>query len=647
MTAAAAMSTSVFLQDAGPAAAERIDQLAADTVALVSDPPRTPTIVPPPLPTISHVAPFDAVSQPVGLSGLSWAAIAGGVVAVAIAAGISWYVYSAESTPDVAEVNANSATEQDSPPIRAFEDTVPPDSDERSAPASVESEIETADQTLAQASKPTELLPPGPRVENVTSPPSAGADVALATQAGASAQDLNAEEQPSNDERAVDQLASTVESDNHVTRKPSLVLEDLPKTLLQSTTPSPVLTPRASAADEPDDSAEQADPAQALPDNPPLAAERPVRRIAPVKVDVPARLATTIAAVDFLEAPLHKALLTISDLAGVTISLDVDALYATGIGIDEPVNVGGASLSIGQILEQALRPLGLTSREIHGQLVVAPMNARQSRKARYAVEDLVRAGDPSIEELTHAVRALIAQSKSSRDELELGVVDGAIVLSAPEIEHDRMIELCEKLRVARGRPLRSRFNADRPDPRFDPRRFELAIRRAKAQSVLERPITAGIGRAAPLRDVVAYLAEQSGATILVDGAALAEAGLAVQTEARLTAAGETLEAALTRLLEPLKLVFRVVDDSVIEITTLKAISERPCIEFYSIRGLLTGPTPSAEQVQSIREKLLAHAGIESPAVVWFFDPPSQCLMVSASYPNQVRLAQALESLDRP
>jgi hypothetical protein len=425
------------------------------------------------------------------------------------------------------------------------------------------------------------------------------------------------------------------------------VLDDLPEALLNSTTPSAIPAPGPTADDETEEPAELADREHAQSGDRPPAPERPLRRIPPATVDVPARLATRVAGVELRESPLHRALATISDLAGVTISLDVEALYAAGMDIEQPVNAAGASLSIGQLLEQVLRPVGLASREVQGQLIVAPVNSQQPRKARYAVDDLVRAGDPSIEELSTAVRALIAQEERTGKVLDLSVADGAIVLSASEVEHDRMIELCEKLRVARGRPLRSRFSADRPDPRFDPRRFELATRQAKAQSVLEHPITAGIGRAAPLCDVIAFLSQQSGATILVDGAAIGQAGLAVETEARLTVEGEPLEAALTTLLEPLKLVYRVVDDSVIEITTPQAIRERPCIEFYPVRGVLSGQAPSADEVQSLRAKLLAAAGVADDTVVMFFDPPSQCFMVSASYLVQVRLAQALAKLDRP
>jgi hypothetical protein len=425
------------------------------------------------------------------------------------------------------------------------------------------------------------------------------------------------------------------------------VLEDLPDTLLQSTTPSAISPSGTATANEPRELVAPDDPKEMVGGDPAQAANRPLRRVAPVNVDVAARLATRIASIEFRDASLHTALAMISRMAGVTISVEIDALYAAGIGIDEPLNVAGDSLSVGQILEQALHPVGLTTRAAQSQLVVAPVNAQQLRKARYAVDDLVRAGDPSINELADIVRPLIAQNESSQDEFGLSVADGALVLTATEVVHDRMIELCEKLRVARGRPLRSRFSPDRPDTRFDPRRFELATRQAKAHSILGRPITAGIGRAAPLCDVVSHLAEQSSATILVDGAALGEAGLSVQTEARLTAAGESLEAAIDRLLEPLKLAYRVVDENVIEITTPKAINERPCLEFYPIRGLISGKAPSPEEVESLREKLLKTAGIAGDAVVLFFDPPSQCFMVSAPYPNQVRLARALNELSRP
>jgi hypothetical protein len=259
------------------------------------------------------------------------------------------------------------------------------------------------------------------------------------------------------------------------------------------------------------------------------------------------------------------------------------------------------------------------------------------------VDDLVRSGDPPIENLVEIVRTVVPRSAATEDTNSFAVSagKGAIHLTAREIEHDRMIELCEKLRVARGRPLRTRFDANRPDPRFDPRRFELATRRTKAADVLAKPVTAGVGRPAPLCDVIDFLEVQTGATILIDQAALARAGLARETDARLVAAGEPLELALDRLLAPLGLAFRVVDGRVLEITTADAVAERVCIEFYPLRGLTEG------DVASYGDKLLAAAGIEHSKVAIQFDPSSECLIVCASYPDHVRLEPTIRKLARP
>jgi hypothetical protein len=238
-----------------------------------------------------------------------------------------------------------------------------------------------------------------------------------------------------------------------------------------------------------------------------------------------------------------------------------------------------------------------------------------------------------------AARVIAAAGNSH----EVTAENGAIILTAREIEHDRMIELCEKLRVARGRPLRTRFDANRPDARFDPRRFELATRRTRSLDVLARPVTAGVGRGAPLCDVIDFLAEKTGATILVDHTALAAAGPAAQTDARLVAGGEPLEIVLGRLLDPLGLTFRVVESRVLEITTAEAAAQQRYIEFYSIRGLAGGRGLAARDLESYREKLLAAAGIASATVAIEFDPPSECLIVFAAYSDQVRVEQSMRS----
>ena len=117
-----------------------------------------------------------------------------------------------------------------------------------------------------------------------------------------------------------------------------------------------------------------------------------------------------------------------------------------------------------------------------------------------------------------------------------------------------------------------------PDARFDPRRFELATRHAKNADLLARKITAGIGRPASLCEVVDYLGAQTNATFLIDEPALAGVGLASETEARLIARDQPLEQALEHVLMPLGLVYRVVDNNVLEITSPASVARRRSID---------------------------------------------------------------------
>jgi hypothetical protein len=620
-----------------------IEQFAAEGASLISDAPASP-IVPPPLPADAS-RPVDLVA-PVARPGVVIAA--GAVAALLVIGAIAWAValfLGNDSSPDIAA----------SPDVPVHIEEQPRNDQPRSSdtvsvsvsPAAPISRTDEPAKTFPQASsasQPTDATPPADAANIRHS------DTVVATpdDSGSPLAQPDARENPAG--------ADKPPTDNHTVSKPALKLDELPKS--EPADADPVAAQSAGleagqaaetevAGDPPGQGEAAIEHAVAGESDDP--AEPPLRRIAPNKVDVPTRLATPIATIQFRDAPLYKTVDTIADLAGVPIGLDVDALRAAGVRVERPMTFVAKSVAIGGALDEGLRPLGLKVREQNGILQVLPAGAGQTRKARYAVDDLVRSGDPPIDELVEIVRAVVAGPAVTEETNSFAVTaeSGAVYLTAGEIEHDRMIELCEKLRVARGRPLRTRFDANRPDPRFDPRRFELATRRTKALDVLARPVTAGIGRPAPLSVVVNFLEKQTGATILVDQAALAAAGLAAGTDARLVADGEPLEAALGRLLEPLGLAFRVVDGKVLEITTSDALAEHVCIEFYPLRGLAGASAAAGGEMETFREKLLAAAAISDSKAAIEFDPSSECLIVCASYPTQVRLEQALRKLARP
>jgi hypothetical protein len=616
-----------------------IEQFAAAGAALISDAPATPT-APPPLPA-DPALPAGA-GVPVARPGVL--ITAGAVAALLVIGLIAWAIGSFLANDTAHDIAASLDV-----PVQIEEEQ----RQDQPLSSDVVRPIESPGAPISKADEPTTTLPQA----NTASHPT---DVTLPSDSAGSQQSDTVVAPSSNSESPMAQPAARANpagadkppTDDHAASKPALKLDELPRPERADADGVAAQSAgiEAGQAAETDVPGDPSGPAGATNEHAVVGeaddpAEPPLRRIAPSKVDVPTRLATPIATIQFRDAPLYKTMDTMADLAGVPIGLDVDALRAAGVRVERPMTFVANSVSIGTAIEQGLRPLGLKVREQNGILKVLPANAGQTRKARYAVDDLVRSGDPPIDELVEIVRTVVAGPETNS--LVVTAESGAIFLTAGEIEHDRMIELCEKLRVARGRPLRTRFDASRPDPRFDPRRFELATRRTKAAGVLARPVIASIGRAAPLCDVVRFLEVQSGATILVDQVALAAAGLAPGTDARLLTDGESLETALGRLLAPLGLAFRVVHDTVLEITSSDAVAEHVCIEFYPLRGLAVSGALAAGETETYRAKLLVACGIADSQAAIQFDRSSECLIVCASYPDQVRLEQALRKLARP
>jgi hypothetical protein len=643
MASPAVAAPLVVPPSASPEVAD-LEQIAAEAASLLPD-ETLRAAVPPPLPAVAASHELVAGSSTVGGSTL----VAASAAALVCVAAITWgaWMYVDDETSDLARSNSNqnvshpdnaTHTSKDTSPDDALqqEDPIPPSTQPddgsgqrgtpRGAVATTQPPAESKD-TQAPSADPTTTIESASQALDISVAPPID-DIP----AGTSENPPVPNDLPQTDERAV--------------RKPSLEMQELPKVLV------PIEATAVESAGQITVEAHNADAADALParhgDEPPAAAadEPPLKRIAPRTVDVSRQLATRLVAVEFTEAPLHVLLQSIADLAGTPISLDADALYVRGVSVDRLVTVTAQATTAAAVLEQSLAPLGLVTRTQQGQLLVTASPAPAARKARYAVDDLVRSGDPPIAELIGMLHSLLNPHGDQQDaaRLQLDADDGAIFLAGDERDHDRMIEICEKLRVARGRPLRSRYSADARDARFDPRRFELTSRRAKAQELLERLVTAGIGQPAPLREIVAYLARQTGAVVLIDGPALAAAGMSIETEARLRAADAALDAALEELLEPLGLTFRPVAPGVLEITTPEAAALRECIEFYSLRGVLSRRTADPEAVAQFSERLAKAAGIDSTLVRLVFDPPSQFLIVAASYSDQVRLERAIPAI---
>ena len=199
--------------------------------------------------------------------------------------------------------------------------------------------------------------------------------------------------------------------------------------------------------------------------------------------------------------------------------------------------------------------------------------------------------------------------------------------------HFQILAFCEKLRKARGMPLRSRF---------DPARFELTSHTHQAAAVLGQTLTANFREPAPLIAILGYLGSAAGVDILVDRLSLASAGVSPEANASLVVRDQPLGAALDQLLEGLGLAYRVIDARTLQITTRKAVAAQLELEFYPVASLLTdGQTPEA-LIARVKGRLAGSTWNDAGGLAAIgYDQRSQCLIVLQSQPVQASIERLL------
>lgn len=374
------------------------------------------------------------------------------------------------------------------------------------------------------------------------------------------------------------------------------------------------------------------------------AASANVRRIAPRERDVASLLSQELAGISLERVPLHRFADEMAMLCGVSISLDPEALASLGLAVDQPVSVSTGPASIQAVLKSALAPLGLAAATVHNQLqITRAATGGGLIKIRYSLDDLAGSEGSSIEVLAGLLRTHIVPGswKENGGRGQLTVTELAIEVDQSPLVHDQILVFCEKLRVARGQPTRTRFDAAKPTTaRFHPRRYDLAPRRTKAKSALSETVQASFVSPEPLSGIATVFGRQSRCVVLIDGPALAAAGLSSESAVALDAAGVPLADALARATEPLGLAWRAVDERTVEITTPVALATRPEVEFYSVKGRFAAPAQAQPWLERLRQQLGMNPSDRAAAL--YLDWPSQSLIVSAGQPQQAIVARWMD-----
>jgi hypothetical protein len=290
-----------------------------------------------------------------------------------------------------------------------------------------------------------------------------------------------------------------------------------------------------------------------------------IPRPEPREVNVAERLQDTVAGLDIPGMPLVSFTHFVTGLSTIPISLDPDALALLRIKPDRPVAVKVTDEDVGGILDAALGPLGLGYVAVNGQLLVTRARPAdgQLRRVRHPVGDLV--GD-SAERLDQLADWIIAMIEPDSWDAQGG--PGVLQAELPDllIRHQdtvlmRVLLFCERLRAARGLP---------PTTQLDPELIRLELLFRQADSLLAKPVRIPYDEPVLMLRILQRITRETGMQILIDWQSLGQMGWSPAAETVLSADGMALSEALTEMLRPMDLTYRVIDATTVQITSSDA-----------------------------------------------------------------------------
>jgi hypothetical protein len=391
----------------------------------------------------------------------------------------------------------------------------------------------------------------------------------------------------------------------------------------------------ASANGQPADAA-AASPSPAAGEHQP--APRTLKRTPARAVNVNARLADSISEIDVQGQPLVDFLELMSSMSTIPITLDADAVRDMGQSAIAPVQLHLNDATVGEVLQTPLEALRLSYQLRDGQLVVGYPPQGKLRQVRYAVADLA-SNDAELVDLAALLRRMIApaswQQVGGKAAMMAG--NGALLIEQTEPAHAQILTFCEKLRVARGLALKSRY---------DPARFVLNTREDKAHELLAKPISANFATPTPLAEAVKWLRQATGATILIDYQALAREGISAESECAALAVNQPLAKLLDDLTGSADLTWRAIDERTIEITSHSAALEHMDVEFYPASDLTSDTAAGEKLIAQIKAKIEPQLWGDGPDkladhVAIALDKPSGALIVRAPQRVQAGLEMFL------
>ncbi|MEX2318115.1 MAG: hypothetical protein WD669_13235 [Pirellulales bacterium] len=342
--------------------------------------------------------------------------------------------------------------------------------------------------------------------------------------------------------------------------------------------------------------------AQAAPDeDPTITVRRGPPSAQPLATrDVAAQLALPIRSMNMRAVPLARLLDTLSDMAGVPISLDPSALELTGVSPRREVAIDAKDTSIERVLRDVLGRQRLDFAAKEGRLVVIGPNAELRRPRDYDVADLVKNAGEAAKLAERIQRFVATESWEAAGGAGTIAVNGTTLhVEQTDREHVGILVFLERLRLSRGLPPKSRYPIERLS--VDSPYGRLSAKLNTSTTFTFVPWTR-------LADVVRDWHERSGVMILVDWKSLAQVELTPASPVSCSAIHRSWEDALDGILAPLDLSWWAVDGETIQITSRAAVERLRRVEFFAIPQKLREQfAGDAALVDSLQKEIREHA----------------------------------------
>lgn len=400
----------------------------------------------------------------------------------------------------------------------------------------------------------------------------------------------------------------------------------------------------------------------AEPESPGDGVSRPRPPMKPI--DLKARLADKIEGIDIPGVRIDAFINMMADLSTIPISLDPEGLLAVGKTPQTPVQGKYLKVNVEGALRETLDKQQLDLVTQDATLVVVA--ARKQRSQVYKVSDLA-SNEAELNDLVTLVdRILVARAAPAAADKELSekvsgeaeadettsagdeappseepaevstptairADKGQLVADLDELGHFHVRRILDAIRAARGLTVRENV----PEASVKPQGYE-----ASCGVALGAPLKLNFSHGELAREILAKFAEESKCQILIDWAALAEAGWPKEADATLVVANKPLASALDDLLKPMDLTCVPVGPGWLQVTSPQAMSRHIALDFYPIGDLAKSSEEGAQWIASLSSEL---SGEQRS---FAFDPASGLLIAKLSMADHLAIRKAIESRRR-